>query len=54
MRPDLGVRRGELATIGEGGFHRRVAVLFEQGDGESALGQRVGGSDTGDTATDQI
>ena len=50
--PDLGIGGRQLAAVGERGFHRRVAVLFQQGDREAALGQGIGGGDAGDTATD--
>ncbi len=50
--PDLGIGRRQLAAIGERGLHGRVAVLFQQGDREAALGQGIGGGDAGDAATD--
>ncbi|MCY1295184.1 hypothetical protein D9M68_580870 [compost metagenome] len=50
--PDLGVGGGQLPAVGERGFHRGVAVALEQGDGESAPGERVGSGDTGDATAD--
>ena len=52
MVPDLRVGGRELAAVGKRGFHRRVAVALEQGDFQTALGERVGGGDTGDAAAD--
>ena len=50
--PDLGIRRGQLAAIGVGRFHPRVAVFLDQGYAESGFGKRVGAGDAGDAATD--
>ncbi|MNS95367.1 hypothetical protein D3C72_1296230 [compost metagenome] len=50
--PDLGVGGGQLAAVGERGFHGGIAMPFEQRNGESAPGERVGSGDTGDATAD--
>lgn len=50
--PHLGIRGRQLAAVGVGGFHRGVAMALEQGDGQAATGQGIGGGDAGDTAAD--
>jgi hypothetical protein len=48
--PDFGIGGRELTAVGKRGFHRGVAMAFEQGDGKAAFGQGIGGGDTGDAA----
>ena len=50
--PDLGVGGRELAAVGIGRFHARVAVLLDQGDLVAGLGQGVGAGNAGDAAAD--
>ncbi|MNT21294.1 hypothetical protein D3C72_1566300 [compost metagenome] len=50
--PDLGVRCGELAAIGERGFHGRVAMALEQRDRETTFGEGVSGRHAGDATAD--
>ena len=52
MVPHFSVRSRELSAIGVGRFHPGIAVLLDQGDLETLLGQGVGGGDAGDTGAD--
>ena len=50
--PDLGVRGGQLAAIGEGRLHRGIGVAVEDRHVEAALQELVGGGDAGDAGAD--
>ena len=50
--PNLGIAGGKLPAIGEGSFHRGVALPVEHGDGVAFFGQRVGGGDARDAGAD--